>query len=73
MNPLEQVQIGNTGLFLSRLGLGARGIVDPFVTVSKTQALATVQKALDLGINYACARDLDSKNMDISLVIYHPK
>ena len=52
MDPFEKAEIGTTGLYVTRLGLGARGIVDPAVEVSGAQAVATVQAALDTGINY---------------------
>jgi D-threo-aldose 1-dehydrogenase len=52
MDPFKRTEIGNTGLYVTRLGLGARGIVDPAVKVSDAQAVATVETALDGGINY---------------------
>jgi D-threo-aldose 1-dehydrogenase len=52
MDPFKRAEIGNTGLHVTRLGLGARGIVDPAVDVSDAQAVATVERALGDGINY---------------------
>jgi D-threo-aldose 1-dehydrogenase len=52
MDPFKRVEIGSTGLYVTRCGLGARGIVDPNVEVSDEQATATVETSLDLGINY---------------------
>ena len=34
MDPLKRVEIGATGLYVTRCGLGARGIVDPNVKVT---------------------------------------
>ena len=52
MDPFEQIEIGKTRVCVSRLGLGARGIVDPAVEVSDAEAVATVDKALEIGIHY---------------------
>lgn len=52
MDPFKRGEIGSTGLFVTRCGLGARGIVDPYLTVSDAQARATVETAFDVGINY---------------------
>lgn len=47
MNPIEQRRIGTTDLRVTRLGLGG----GPLRAVSEA-TIATVQRALDLGINY---------------------
>jgi D-threo-aldose 1-dehydrogenase len=52
MDPFERKEIGTTGIEITRIGLGARGIVDPNVTVSDSQAKATVETALEIGVNY---------------------
>lgn len=52
MDPIKKVEIGKTGISLTRLGLGARGIVDPSVEVSDAQAIETVDTSFDVGINY---------------------
>ena len=52
MNPFERVEIGSTGICVTRLGLGARGIVDPNVAVTDAQATATVATSLEVGVNY---------------------
>jgi D-threo-aldose 1-dehydrogenase len=52
MDPFERKEIGTTGIEITRIGLGARGIVDPNVTVSDSQAKATVETSLELGANY---------------------
>jgi len=52
MDPFEKVALGKTGLQLTRLGLGARGIVDPSVEVSDTEAVDTVRTALEVGVRY---------------------
>ena len=52
MDPFKRVEIGSTGLYVTRMGLGARGIVDPNVKVSDVQATTTVETSLEMGINY---------------------
>ena len=52
MDPFEKAQIGKTGPHVTRLGLGARGIVDPSVDVPDAEAVATVEKALEIGVRY---------------------
>lgn len=57
---MKRVKFGNMGLEVSRIGLGgfpfgsvnqARGW-DPYSSAGRETALATIHKALDLGINY---------------------
>ena len=52
MDPFKRVEIGSTGLNVTRMGLGARGIVDPNVQVSDVQATTTVETSLEMGLNY---------------------
>ena len=52
MDPFERVELGKTGIQVTRLGLGARGIVDPSVEVSDAEAVATVRTAYGMGIRY---------------------
>jgi D-threo-aldose 1-dehydrogenase len=52
VDPFARVEIGSTGIYVTRMGLGARGIVDPNVEVSDAQARATVETSLEMGINY---------------------
>ena len=56
----KMVQFGNTGLEVSRLGLGGYpfgGVNtardwDPFGAAGRKTAIATIHRALDLGISY---------------------
>jgi D-threo-aldose 1-dehydrogenase len=52
MNPLEKVRIGQTGVTVTRLGLGLAPIGSLFSEVTEQQATATVERAWDLGIRY---------------------
>ena len=57
---MEKVEFGNTGMEVSRIGLGGfpfGGVNkahnwDPFSSEGRKTAIATIHKALDLGINY---------------------
>ena len=52
MDPFERVELGSTSIVVTRLGLGARGIVDPSIVVTDAQATATVETSLGAGANY---------------------
>lgn len=52
MDPLEKVQIGRTGLRVTRLGLGGAPLGGLFQDVQGEDAVATVRRALEIGINF---------------------
>jgi D-threo-aldose 1-dehydrogenase len=52
MNPLEYVQIGQTEVRVTRLGLGLAPIGGLYQPVDEQQARATVERAWQLGIRY---------------------
>ncbi len=52
MKATEPTQLGNTPIHVTRLGLGAGVIGGLFAEVSEEAAIATVRRALALGINY---------------------
>jgi D-threo-aldose 1-dehydrogenase len=52
MNPLEKKQIGQTGLQVTRLGLGGAPLGGLFRDVAEAAATQTIQRALALGINF---------------------
>ena len=52
MNPLDTTEIGNTGLRVTRLGIGGAPIGSLFRTVSDDDAVASVRRGLELGLNY---------------------
>ena len=51
-HPLDTKEIGSTGLRITRLGIGGAPIGSLFRTVSEDDALATVRRGLELGLNY---------------------
>ncbi|MDE2715406.1 MAG: aldo/keto reductase [Chloroflexota bacterium] len=52
VHPLDTVEIGNTGIRVTRLGIGGAPIGSLFRTVSDEDAVATVRRGLELGLNY---------------------
>lgn len=51
-HPLDTTEIGNTGLRVTRLGIGGAPIGSLFRTVSDDDAVASVRRGLELGLNY---------------------
>lgn len=52
MDPLQKVQIGKTGLRVTRLGLGGAPLGGLFEDVQGVAAVATIRRALEMGINF---------------------
>ena len=52
MDPLKKVQIGKTSLQVTRLGLGGAPLGGLFEDVQGESAVATIRRALELGINF---------------------
>ena len=52
MDPLQKVQIGKTGLRVTRLGLGGAPLGGLFKDVQGVAAVATIRRALEMGINF---------------------
>ncbi len=49
---MRQRQLGNTGEYVSAIGLGCMGLVGWYGERDDAEAAATVQRALDIGINH---------------------
>ncbi len=52
MDPLAKAQIGKTSLRVTRLGLGGAPLGGLFEDVKSDSAVATIRRALELGINF---------------------
>jgi D-threo-aldose 1-dehydrogenase len=58
LHATDKVEIGRTGLYVTRLGLGgvalsgARPATDPHQTTAEAEAVALIQRSLGLGLNY---------------------
>lgn len=53
---MEMRTVGSTGLRLSALGLGCMGMSDFYGTRDDAQSLATIHRALDVGVTLAPAQ-----------------
>jgi aryl-alcohol dehydrogenase-like predicted oxidoreductase len=49
---METVMLGKTGIGISRMGLGCMGMSEFYGPADRTQALKTVDRALELGVNF---------------------
>ena len=48
---MEQKKLGNQGLTVSAMGLGCMGMSDAYGPADDAESIATIHRALDLGIN----------------------
>src|SRR3984885_9173313 len=50
--PMEKRKLGNSGLEVSALGLGCMGMSEYYGEADEAESIATIHRALDLGINF---------------------
>ena len=50
--PMEQRKLGTQGLVVSAMGLGCMGMTFAYGTPNEAEAIATIHRALDLGVNF---------------------
>jgi aryl-alcohol dehydrogenase-like predicted oxidoreductase len=55
---MEKIALGNQGLTVSRQGLGCMGMSDFYGALDDDEAVATINRALDLGVNFFDTSDM---------------
>ncbi|TCJ15577.1 aldo/keto reductase [Rubrobacter taiwanensis] len=55
---MEEVRLGNQGLTVSRIGLGCMGMSEFYGPADEEEAMATIHRALELGINFLDTADM---------------
>ena len=51
-SPMQQRQLGRSGLNVSAMGLGCMGMSEFYGPRDEAEAVATIHRALDLGVNF---------------------
>ena len=54
---MKQRKLGSQGLTVSELGLGCMGMSEFYGSTNESEAIATIQRALDLGVNFLDTAD----------------
>jgi aryl-alcohol dehydrogenase-like predicted oxidoreductase len=55
---MEQRTLGNQGLVVSELGLGCMGMSQSYGTADETESIATIHRAIDLGVTFLDTADM---------------
>lgn len=65
---LEQVKLGSQGLVVSRQGLGCMGMSDFYGDADETESLATIDRALELGVTMLDTADMYGPHTNEELI-----
>lgn len=55
---MKQRKLGNQGLMVSELGLGCMGMSEFYGTPDENEAIATIHRALELGVTFLDTADM---------------
>ena len=55
---MKQRRLGTQGLTVSELGLGCMGMSEFYGSTNESEAIATIHRALDLGVNFLDTADM---------------
>ena len=55
---MKKRKLGSQGLIVSELGLGCMGMSEFYGSTNESEAIATIQRALDLGVNFLDTADV---------------
>jgi aryl-alcohol dehydrogenase-like predicted oxidoreductase len=67
-NPFPQRNLGRTGLRVSALGLGCMGMSEFYGSTDEAESIATLHRALDLGVNFLDTADVYGNGRNEELI-----